>query len=388
MKTEETDVIVVGGGVIGSSITYHLAKDGVNVIQLEKGGICNQGSASRASAGGIRLNNRDTREIHLAHASISRWRFLEEELEADLEYRETGQIMLFDKSYGDREISHLASVDKKNNIRGRIVKQEELKKLFPLLSANYPYGILYMDGGHANPLLTTIGFSSAARRMGANIRTGSEVQSIKIQNNRVIGVNTNNGFIASSVVINAAGAWADKLHQSIGSTLPIKPRCHQMSATYSAPNILPGPVIGAKNKKISLKQTVDGRIRAGGGYPAKPGPDEFTGTFNKESLLEQRKTVISIFPELRDTEVDFTYYGAEGYCKDHVPILGKVPNIEGYLLATGFSGHGFTLSPGVGQVLSDMAQNKTPSISIDELSIDRSYETKNSSKESIKNMPG
>ena len=383
------EVIVIGGGVIGSSITYHLAKDGVKVKQLEKGSIANQGAASRASAGGIRLNNRDPRELPLAKASVLRWETLEEELEADLEYIPTGQIMLYDHRFSIEVLQEQVKRDEINGIPARIVEQNELKELIPCISPLYTKGIFYSSGGQANGLLTSIAFSSTARRLGAEIVTGIEVYSIKAENNKVVGVNTSSGFIPCNTVINAAGAWAPKLHESLGlSLLQIKTFCHQMSATFAAPSILPGPTISAKETKISLKQTVDGRIRAGGGYFTKPGPDEYTGVFNEESLKQQRETVISIIPKAEKYGIDFTYYGAEAHCIDEIPILGENPEISGYLIAAGFSGHGFTISPGVGQVISDITQNKPLSISVDGLTIDRSFSVEEINDGAIRHFPG
>jgi sarcosine oxidase, subunit beta len=384
------EVIVIGGGVIGSSITYHLARDGVQVKQLEKGSIANQGAASRASAGGVRLNNRDPRELSLARASIRRWETLEEELEADLEYIPTGQIMLYDHRYGMEVLLEKVREDEEKGIPARMVVGEELKGLIPYISPLYTKGIFYPSGGQANPLLTTIAFSSASRRLGAEIATGVEVHSIEVKNQSVTGVNTSSGFMPCETVINAAGVWAPTLHETLGLSLPqLQPFCHQMSATFAAPpSILPGPTISAKDTKISLKQTIDGRIRAGGGYSTKPGPDEFSGTFNEESLRQQRDTVLSIVPIVKEYGVDFTYYGAEAHSMDEVPILGPIPEVSGYLLAAGFSGHGFTISPAVGQVLSELAQKKTPSIPIDGLTIHRSFTHENLNDGAIRHFPG
>src|SRR5699024_5687758 len=106
----------------------------------------------------------------------------------------------------------------------------------------------------------------------------------------------------------------------------------------------------------SLKQTIDGRIRAGGGYVAKQGPDQYFGGFNSEELIEQRKTVLSLFPSIEKYDVDFTYTGGEADCIDHIALLGEILEIKGYIIATGFSGDGFTLSPSVGLVLVEIAQ--------------------------------
>ncbi|WP_158735632.1 FAD-binding oxidoreductase [Alteribacillus sp. YIM 98480] len=382
------EIVVIGGGVIGSSITYHLARDGVKVMQLEKGSIANQGAASRASAGGVRLNNRDVREFPLAKASITRWKSLEEELDADLEYSPTGQIMLYDHSTSLEELKNQEKKNDAHKIQYEIVNHNRLQHLIPGLSSEFLSGIYYPSGGHANVLLTTVAFSEAARRLGATFKKGVEVYSIIKKSGKVTGVQTSEGNIHCGLVINAAGAWAPALHNTLSLSLPIKPYCHQMSATFAAPPILKGPVISVHGQRISLKQTIDGRIRAGGGYAAKKGPDRYTGIFNEESLFRQRKTAESIIPSMKDYQVDFVYHGVEGHCVDDIPILGAMPNVSGYLLAAGFSGHGFTLSPAVGQVLAEMAQSKTPSISIKGLTVDRHFDHVPSIKKHIHNSPG
>lgn len=384
-------VIVIGGGIIGSSITYHLARDGVQVKQLEKGSIANEGAASRASAGGIRLNNRDPRELALAKESVKRWAFLEEELEADLEYGSEGQIKLFSDDYKEEILHKQVEEDLENGIEASVVTGNELTDLVPSLSPSFTKAIFYPSGGQANGLLTTVAYTSAARRLGAEIFTGTEVISIVKEDNQVTGVETSEGFMSCDLVINAAGAWAAKLHETLGLALPqLQPFIHQMSATDPAPlPFLPGPTMGAAGKKISLKQTIDGRIRAGGGYTTKPGPNAYRGRYNAEDLEEQRKTVLSILPSAKKYEVDFTYYGVEAHSIDHIPILGPIPEIKGYLIAAGFSGHGFTLSPAVGMVLAEIAQQKKPSISIDAFSITRIFDAGMESEvEKVRNVPG
>lgn len=383
------DVIVIGGGIIGSSITYHLARDGVNVTQIEKGSIANQGAASRASAGGIRLNNRDPRELDLAKASIKRWETLEDELEADLEYGSGGQIVLFDHRYDHKVVEKQLKDDLKKGIEAKIVSGADLDELVPSLSPHITKAIFYPSGGQGNGLLTTVAYTSKARRLGAKIMTGVEVYAIVKENDQVIGVETSEGLIRAEVVINAAGAWAPVLHETLGLSLPqIRPYIHQMSATDPAPlSTLPGPTIGARGMKISLKQTIDGRIRAGGGYTAKPGPNPYIGRFSEEELNKQRETVLTLIPSLVEYEVDFTYYGVEAHCIDDIPILGPVPEIDGYFIAAGFSGHGFTLSPTIGMVMAEVVQGKPPSISIEAFRIDRSYEQRKED-ESVRNVPG
>lgn len=385
------ETIVIGGGVIGSSITYHLACDGANVTQIEKGSIANEGAATKASAGGIRLNNRDPRELALAKESIKRWETLEEELDAQIEYQPSGQIMLADDRYDMHVLENQVTEDQANGIEAAIVVGEELEELVPGLSPIIDKAIFYPSGGQANAFLTTVAYTSAAKRRGAEILPATEVHAIVTKHDRVVGVETSIGYMPCSTVINAAGAWAPMIHETMGLSLPqMHPKIRQMSATYPAPlSVLPGPTIGAMGTKISLKQTIDGRIRAGGGYVSKPGPNPYFGRFNKEELDEQRKTVLSLFPDIEPYATDFTYAGVEADCIDHIPILGEIPEVKGYILAAGFSGHGFTLSPTIGKVIAEVAQGKQPSICIEAFSIERTFEDKGENVlGNVRNVPG
>lgn len=366
------DVIVIGGGIMGASITYHLAKEGIKVLLIEKGSIANTGGASRASAGGLRENDRDPRELSLAQSSLQRWESLEEELDADMEYSPYGQLKLFDEDISVSQFQEKMKDNKEQGIESYALGQEEINDISSYISSEFPHGIFYPKGGHANPLLATLAFMNAARRLGAEVKTGTKVFSIKMQNGKVKGVHTESNFIASNLVINAAGIWAPILHDTLHTDLPlpIRPRIPQMSATLPGPPLLE-PVISIEGRKLSLKQTRDGRIRAGGGYDSKPGPNKYAAVFSEESLSKQRKEVISVLPEAARYPIDFTYYGVEAQSLDNIPIIGPVPGLEGYLLATGFSGHGFTLSPGIGQVVAELAQGKQSSISIEDLTMER-----------------
>ncbi|RKQ28681.1 NAD(P)/FAD-dependent oxidoreductase [Oceanobacillus halophilus] len=363
------DVVVVGGGIMGASISYHLARQGVKVMVIEKGSIANVGGASRASAGGLRENDRDLRELPLAQYSLERWKRLEEELEEDIEFTPSGQLKLFNDT---TKLEKIMEDNKKKRIPSTILDRQGIKEVSTHISSAFSHGIYYLNGGHANPYLATLAFIHAAKRYGAIVKTGLGVSGISVKSGKVQGVFTGDKIVSCDKVINATGAWAPILHETLGIewSLPISPRSPQMSATLPAPKFL-GPVISIEGRKLSLKQTMDGRIRAGGGYQSDPGPTKFSATYSEESLNEQRKQVLSVLPEASSYPVDFTYYGIEAQCVDEVPILGSIPDIEGYLLATGFSGHGFTLSPGIGQVMADIVQEKEPTISIDGLTVER-----------------
>src|SRR5699024_8467417 len=161
--------IVIGGGIIGSSITYHLAQGGIKVTLIEKGSIGNTGAASKASAGGLRENDRDSRELALAQASLKRWSELELELNADIEYSSVGQLKLFKETHSKNQVKEIIDNNYSYGIESYLLDKESITKEHPNISSGYPYGIYYPNGGHANSLLATIAFANAAKRLGATI---------------------------------------------------------------------------------------------------------------------------------------------------------------------------------------------------------------------------
>ncbi|WP_020008217.1 NAD(P)/FAD-dependent oxidoreductase [Salinicoccus albus] len=366
------EVIVIGGGIIGSSITYHLAQEGIKVTLIEKGSIGNTGAASKASAGGLRENDRDSRELSLAQASLKRWSELEHELNADIEYSPVGQLKLFKEAHSKNQVKEIIDDNKNNGIESYLLDKNSIANEHPSISSDFPYGIFYPNGGHANSLLATTAFANAAKSLGAIIKTGEQVLNISYQNGEVIGVKTQNDLIPCDAVVNAAGIWSEVLHNSLQTEykLPIKPRIPQMSATFPAPQLI-NTVISVEGTKLSLKQTKDGKLRAGGGYDSGPGHNKFTGTYSEKSLTEQRKAVLSVLPEAQSYAVDFTYNGAEAESIDGVPIIGGVPDLKNYFLATGFSGHGFTLAPAIGQYIAELIQDKENTLTINGLNIER-----------------
>src|SRR5699024_672512 len=189
------------------------------------------------------------------------------ELDADIEYSPVGQLKLFKETHSKNQVKEIIDNNYSYGIESYLLDKESITKEHPNISSGYPYGIYYPNGGHANSLLATIAFANAAKRLGATIKTGEPVLDISYQNGEIIGVKTQNNLIPCDAVVNAAGIWSEVLHNSLQTEykLPIKPRIPQMSATFPAPQLI-NTVISVEGTKLSLKQTKDGRLRAGGGY--------------------------------------------------------------------------------------------------------------------------
>jgi sarcosine oxidase subunit beta len=364
-----TEIVVGGGGVIGSSIAYHLARRGAKVTLLERGDIpC---AASAASAGGVRQQGRDLRELPLAVKSIARWEHLEDELGADLHYRREGHLRVVeDEARVVGEVIPWMEAQRALGLDIRLVTGDDLRELAPGLGPQIAAGTYTPNDGHANPILTTQAFAAAAARHGATLRPHTSVTAIHSQGGRISGVTTTSGEIACDWVVLAAGAWTPGLAQQVDVELPVVPRAPQMIATSAMPLLL-HQVVGALGRTLSLKQIPTGNYVIGGGWPGTVHLERGIATPWHRSVVGSLIDSSEIFPVLRKARVERVWVGIEAQCADEVPVLGAIPGIENLTVATGFSGHGFALSPIVGQLLSEQILDGTTSLPIDQLSIER-----------------
>ena len=368
MTQTRTEVAIIGGGVMGSSIAYHLARRGVEVTLLERGDIpC---AASAASAGGVRQQGRDLRELPLAVASIARWEHLEEELGADIHYRREGHVTVTENPDDVADFLPWMENQRQLGLEIDLVEGDDLRELIPGIGPQVRAGAYSPSDGHANPILTTQAFAEAAKRFGANIRSHTSVTAIEHEGGNVTGVVTDDGQIACDMVVLAAGAWSMELAASLGVTLPAVARAPQMIATTPMPALL-HQVVGARGRMLSLKQVPSGNYVIGGGWPGTVHLDRRIALPWYGSVRGSMTDSSAIFPELLKARVERVWVGIEAQTVDEVPILGPLPGISGLTVATGFSGHGFALSPIIGQVMSELIIDGKPSIEISQLGFAR-----------------
>lgn len=351
-----TRVVIVGGGLMGLSTAFHLrrADPGTRVTVLERARV--GAAASGASAAGVRAMGRDPAERALALASLARWPGLDLELEASTCYRRTGGLRLALDEATWRAMGPWVAEQRAAGVPVQVVDEREALALAPGIAPGCLGGVHAPNDGQAEAVPATEAFAAAARRLGARVEEGAGVRALAVETGRVVGVERGDGAREGcDVAIVAAGAWSATLLGGIGVTLPIETRPLQMLLTTPGAPAL-RPVLGAFDRRLSLKQLDDGAYLIGGGWPARV-TDHAGNRYEilDESVRASLETASAVFPPVAECALARSWAGLEAFTPDDLPILGPVRGISGLLVATGFSGHGFALSPMIGGILARLA---------------------------------
>jgi sarcosine oxidase subunit beta len=356
-----TSIVIVGGGLMGLSAAFHLrrAQPDAQVTVLERAEV--GAGASGASAAGVRVMGRDPAERMLALASLARWPDLARELEGETGYRRGGglRVALDDEAW--REAPAWAGEQRADGVRLEVVDAASAERLAPGIAPSCRGGVFSAIDGQAEAMPTVSAFATAARRLGARVEEGVGVGALLTERDRVVSVTRTDGASQScDVAIVAAGAWTASLLVPLGIRLPIETRALQMLLTDPASKALE-PVVSAFGRKLSLKQLDDGAYLIGGGWPATI--DDQSGnewTLRGESVGASLEVAEEVHPPTGLCSLARGWAGLEAFTPDDLPVLGPVPGVEGLFVAAGFSGHGFALSPLVGDMLARLALGLDP----------------------------
>ena len=356
-----TAVAIVGGGLMGLSAAVHLrrADPTVTVTVLERARVGD--AASGASAAGVRALGRDPAERPMALESLRRWPDLARELGGETRYQRGGGLRVALDAGAWRDVSAWVAEQRAAGLPIDVVDATTAMSLAPGLTTECLGGAYCAIDGHAEAQPTVEAFAVAARRGGVRIEEGVGVRALTVERGRVIGMTRSDGARQPcDVAIVAAGAWSAALLASIGVDLALETRALQMLLTEPAPKELT-PVVGCFDRGLSLKQLDDGRYLIGGGWPARI-TDEGANRFEvlDDSVRGSLEVASTVYPPVAKAGLSRSWAGLEAFTPDGLPVIGPVPGVEGLLVAAGFSGHGFALSPVVGDVLSRLALGRDP----------------------------
>lgn len=371
--TNVSDVIVIGSGIIGSSAAYELAKCGKKVTVLEKYPNVGDGASSRNGAG-VRLSGRVSPEAELAAKAIyDIWPTLGEELGADLEYQHAGSLTMAhsEEQYPDCLNAHQENV--KAGVESKIIDGYEAREICPCLSDYVQSAVWSPMDGHANPMVTTLAYYRAARRLGVRYVTGEDVVSLEKHCGRVRRVVTAAGNVYEAEhVILAAGFNSRRIAKTVGLWIPFLKRVDECLITEVQP-----PMTAVRLSSIDGNfygsQTKHGSFVFGGNtnleryeecYDARP------INTNKHSP-DKCRAIGKFIPALENVKVVRHWAGWLDSMVDRLPIIQEINEVPGLVLACGFSGHGFAIGPAVGQVLMEIVTGKPTCVDVSALDYER-----------------
>ena len=369
------DVVVIGGGITGAPIAYYLAKKGVkNVVLLEKNYIAS--GATGRSAAGIRSQYGTEMNCIISKFSCELlWRAQEElEYEHDLELVQGGYLMLATTEKEEEQFKKNIALQNSLGIESVLLSVEETKELVPFLNAeDLRCSAFHQKDGHMNPWHTTQAYINAAKRLGAEVHTHTEVTDILVEKGKVAGVRTNKGDIATPVVVNAAGGWSQKVAEMVGVELPLYSERHQIMVSEPIEEILK-PMVLSFSLNMYCKQVPHGGILMGRGDETEPRDLRMTSSW--QFLDETAKTITKLMPPLKNVRMLRQWAGLYNMSPDRQPIYGPVDEVEGFYVAAGFSGHGFMFGPSTGVILSEYILGEEMSLPVKGLTLNRFKEGK------------
>lgn len=384
---QSTDVVVIGGGVIGCSVAYHLARRGVSVTLVEKSDIASGTSGACDKAVLLQSKNPGL-HLKMALESVKLFPGLQEELDVDIEFKKDGGMIVIYTEEQWKIMEQFVERQNKLGLAVQLLGKDEARRRQPAFAENIVGSTYSPMDGEVNPIYLALGFFRGAKKYGAKTMLGTEVRGIKLEKGRVCSVITDRGNINTNNVVNACGVYAPFIGAMVGLDIPIIPRRGQIIVTEPVAPLIHGDVncaryITAKFRPellgndesarlgvgLSLGQTENGNLLIGG-------TREFVGyskSTTHRALRAVLKHAVKLVPALKGINVIRSFAGLRPYTPDGLPILGRVTRIKGFYMAAGHEGDGIALSAITGKLLCDVITYGTTSLDIDmnKLSLER-----------------
>lgn len=357
------DVIVVGGGIVGCTTAYFLAREGLNPLLLERSDVAAEASGANAGLVGA-TGGLENDTLAFVRPSVELLFRTAEELDEPFELQRSGRLLLaFDEDdwAHQRRVFELARAA---GSRAELLDGRTAREVEPVLGEGV-LGAVYLAGdGQLDPAPATRAFARAAERLGARIERGAEVTALVEARGRIVGVETRNGPRSAGAVVLAAGAWSAQLAAGVGLDLPVRPGKGQMLSVAGLPPLTARTMRGPL---VAMSQRRNGELIVGSTV-------EYVG-FEKQV---QRETIDSFFraageavPAVRSARIGRTWAGLRPMTPDSLPIIGPASGLEGLWLATGHSRNGMSYGPGTGRVIADLIVGRAPSLPIDRFGLER-----------------
>ncbi len=361
LPPQQAEVLVIGGGVMGSCLAYYLAREGRDVLVVERDEANMQASGANAGSLHVQLLSFDfgakaeagggpaAQTLPLGPVSVQLWRQLEAETGSDFEISTTGGLMVADTPAGMKFLQAKAALERQFGIENEIIDAATLRTLAPAISHEMLGAEYAPQEGKINPLKATYGVLKAAQAAGARFIRGASVEHLERTGTRW-RVKTSRCVVDAGTVINAAGPWSREVAAMVGVDLPVHSAPLQMIVTETAPAMVKQLVAHA-DRHLSLKQAATGGLIVGGGWTAAYDDRRRFNTTLRQSVEGNLWAARRVVPQLQGLRVLRTW-AAMNINIDGAPILGEAPGVTGFYNAV--TSNGYTLSPVVARMTVDL----------------------------------
>jgi sarcosine oxidase subunit beta len=370
--SEQADVIVIGGGIMGTSTAFFLRRRKRSVILLERGLTGQQ--ASGVNFGGIRRQGRALPQLAMANRALETWRRSKELLHEDVEFLASGHTRVCYHAHDAEYFDRYAADARAYGLDLEVLHGAAMFERFPFLGREVLAASISPFDGHANPRLASPAFARAAARLGARIVENTEIVRVEKDGDGFRVESAAGDVYRAAQLVICAGAWASALTQKFGEPVPLEARGPQMAVTEPVPYVFKssmGVYTSVKEESVYFRQIPRGNIILGGG-PAGP-----ADAVTRRASVVPRNTVGQIaqfrrlVPSLAPLNVIRVWSGVESYLPDSEPVIGPSSKVDGLFYAFGFSGSGFQIGPGVGETLAELVDTGGTPIPLDPFSIRR-----------------
>jgi len=370
----DVDVAIVGGGVIGTSIAYHLAcRDAIDVALFERDQL-GSGTTSKA-AGGVRNVFSHPMNVEVGMHSLAFYRRFGDETGVDLDVEETGYLYLVHDETERREWADRRDQLRAHDVETQLIDADAIAERFPPIDPEMVEGGFFAPKClHLDPYTVTQGFATAARERGAKIRTGTPVESVNVSGETVTSVTTSEEMVETEYVINAAGPWGVDLAASVGLDLPITRSARRIAVTEPVADAS-SPLLIDRDRRCYFRTEANGSMLLcdlDGDVDDITDPTAARGQgVDLDYQFDALSKVSELVPDVAEVGVINGWTGVQTHTPDGHPILGPT-EIDGFQLASGFNGLGVMLAPTLGRAFAEhIVDGSTDMIDLDRLSPDR-----------------
>jgi sarcosine oxidase subunit beta len=365
---KHAEVVVIGGGITGTSIAFHLAEAGVDVCVLERDELAS-GSTSRA-AGGVRAQFSDPLNVLLGMRSLEAFAKFGERPGGEIDLEQVGYLFLLDSADDVVLFERNVALQNELGLPSRIVDLEDIHRLNPLAGLDGVLAATFCPlDGTANPEAAVGGYAAGARSHGATVLTRCGVTGIELDGEEIRAVETTSGRIETGTVVCCAGVWSPEIGRMVGVELPVEPIFREVGFTGPHEGLPKHPPLTVDFSTGFYFHREGPGLLFGMADPAqKPGFDEPAppGWLEKVVAVAEHR-----LPQLLEMGIAGGWRGYYDVSPDHNAIVGEAASVSRFLYATGFSGHGFLQGPAIGEIVRDLVLERQPFVDVSPLAVER-----------------